>query len=331
MPRFLRLLIILAPLIFVASCGVDSTPPPIVTEESGSAISLFLGNDPNVQYAPFYAAEKMGFFQKAHIVVTFDYGMDSDGLALVAAGEIPFTIATGDQVLLARADGLPVISVLSWYHDTPIGLLSSESQDLLRPEDLIGKHIGLPARFGPDYLGLYALLESAGIKESDITLDLIGFNQVDTLRDSDIDAVVGDIPSLSIPLFVAGYPVNTLPVADALHMASFGLVTNEDTLRKNPDLVSRMVGAVISGIRFTIAHPEDAFEWSESFVDHLGYANAAPQMDILEASILFYQGDPLGYAVPQAWENTHALLLEMGLLTTPLDLSAAFSNDFIRK
>ena len=108
-------------------------------------------------------------------------------------------------------------------------------------------------------------------------------------------------------------------------------MTNEDTLRQNPDLVDRMVQALISGIRYTIAHPEDAFESCQSFVDDLGYANAAPQMDILEASILFYQQDPLGYADPQAWGNSQSLLLEMGLLTAPLDLSAAFSNDFIRK
>ena len=331
MPRYLRLLIILTQLIFVASCGVESTSPPVVVEDPITSISLHLGNNPSVQYAPFYAAEKMGFFQEAQIAVTFEYGMETDGVALVAAGESPFAIATGDQVLLARSDGLPVISVLSWYHDTPIGVLASESQDLLHPEDLEGMHIGLPARFGPDYLGLYALLESAGLQENSITLDLIGFNQVDALRAGDIDAVVGDIPSISVPLFVAGVPVLTLPVAETLHLASFGLVTNEETFRQNPDLVNRMVGAVISGIRFTIAHPEDAFEWSESFVDDLGYANAAPQMDILEASILFYQHDPLGYADPQAWENSHALLLEMGLLTAPLDLSTAYSNDFIRK
>ncbi len=331
MPRYLRLLIALAPLIFIASCGVDSPPSPVVTEESVTAISLYLGKDPSVQYAPFYTAEKMGFFQNAQLAVTFEYGLDTDGVAMVAAGEIPFTIATGDQVLLARADGLPVISILSWYRDTPIGVLALESQDLLHPQDLMGKHIGLPARFGPDYLGLYALLESAGLKESDISLDLIGFNQVDALSTGEIDAVVGNIPNLSISLFVAGHPVDTLPVADTLHLASYGLVTNEETFRQNPDLVGRMVAAVLSGIRFTIAHPEDAFECSQAFVDDLGYANAAPQMDILEASISFYQGDPLGYAVPQAWENTHALLLEMGLLTTPIDLSAAFSNDFIRK
>jgi NitT/TauT family transport system substrate-binding protein len=42
-----------------------------------------------------------------------------------------------------------------------------------------------------------------------------------------------------------------------------------------------------------------------------------------------YQVDPYGYTDPVAWENMQALLLKMGLLTEPLDILAAYSNDFI--
>lgn len=330
-PHTLLLLIILAQMFLATSCGSNPTPLPVAVEDSLTAVSLFLGRKPSVQYAPFYSADKMGFYQKADLAVAFEYGMDTEGVALVAAGEIPFAIASADQVLLARASGMPVISVLSWYRDTPIGVVALESQDLSHPVVLKGVRIGLPARFGADYLGLHALLNVAELEERENTIEIIGFNQVDSLLAGEVDAIVGDIPSLSIPLFVAGHPAIAMPVADYLQLASLGLVTNEDTLRQNPDLVDRMVQALISGIRYTIAHPEDAFESSQAFVDGLGYANAAPQMDILEASILFYQQDPLGYADPQAWENSQSLLLEMGLLTAPLDLSAAFSNDFIRK
>ncbi len=329
--RCLRILLVLAQIFIVVACSSRATLLPITAEDPLPSVNLYLGSSPNIQYAPFYAADKMGFFQGAGINVTFIYGFDTDGVALVAVGETPFAIVSGEQVLLARAQGLPVITVLGWFRHTPVGVLSSETQDLLQPKDLIGKRIGISGRFGADYVGLVALLNAAKLDETDITLDLLGFNQVDALRAGEVDAIVGDLPGLSVPLFVAGVPVITLPVSDTLHLVSFGLVTNEKTLRADPDLVRRMVTAVLSGIRFTSAHPEDAFELSQAFVDDLGYANAAPQMDILKASIQFYQGDPLGYSAPEAWENTQSLLLEMGLLTTPLDLTAAFSNDFIRK
>jgi NitT/TauT family transport system substrate-binding protein len=37
----------------------------------------------------------------------------------------------------------------------------------------------------------------------------------------------------------------------------------------------------------------------------------------------------LGYSDPQAWENMQDVLLDMGLITEKLDLSKAFTNEFI--
>ncbi|MEN8172109.1 MAG: ABC transporter substrate-binding protein [Chloroflexota bacterium] len=330
MPRAIQTVLILLLVILISACGSDPTPLPISEAEPLPVLHLFLGTSPSIKYAPFYAAEARGFFKNAGIDVRFEYGLDAEGIGLVGDGEIPFAISSGEQVLLARDHGLPVITILGWYRDTPIGVLALESQGLDDPDDLAGMRIGLPDRFGADYLALLALLNAAGLSESDINLDTIGYHQIDALLAGDQDAVVGDIPSLSIQFYLSGNPVEVIPAADSVQLASFGLVANQETIDDHPDLVHQMVQAVKSGIRFTITHPDEAFELSEAYVADLGFANAAPQMDILEASIKYYQQDPLGYSSLEAWQNTQAMLLEMGLLTTPLDLSAAFSNDFIR-
>ena len=51
--------------------------------------------------------------------------------------------------------------------------------------------------------------------------------------------------------------------------------------------------------------------------------------DELAAAARKGETDPLGYADPEAWENMQQVLLEMGLLTEPIDLDAAYTNDFI--
>jgi NitT/TauT family transport system substrate-binding protein len=58
-------------------------------------------------------------------------------------------------------------------------------------------------------------------------------------------------------------------------------------------------------------------------------AEDAVQKQVLATSIELWQGEPLGYCNPQAWENMQTLLLEMGLLSEPQDVSEAFTNDFL--
>jgi NitT/TauT family transport system substrate-binding protein len=115
-------------------------------------------------------------------------------------------------------------------------------------------------------------------------------------------------------------------------LAANGLITNEATLAQNPDLVQRMVRAVLHGIADALADPDEAFEISKKYVEGLANADAETlsiQRQVLQASTAFWQADPLGQIDPQAWENMQDILLEMGLLTEPLDLSEAYNDQFI--
>jgi len=53
---------------------------------------------------------------------------------------------------------------------------------------------------------------------------------------------------------------------------------------------------------------------------------------VLAASLDLWRAPQLGRTDPAAWQETHDLLLQMGLLSAPLpDLSAAYSNDFVER
>jgi len=73
----------------------------------------------------------------------------------------------------------------------------------------------------------------------------------------------------------------------------------------------------------------EAYEISKDYVEALEEADEAVQREVLATSIDIYQKDPLGYSDPQAWENMQRVLLDMGLLNEPIDLTMAFTNDFI--
>jgi NitT/TauT family transport system substrate-binding protein len=292
-------------------------------------IRLPLGYIPNVQFAPLYVALDKGYFRQNGIEIEFDYSFETDAVALVGANELQFAVVSGDQVLLARAHGLPVVYVLSWYQDYPVSVVSKTGQGILTPDNLAGKKIGLPGLYGTSYIGLRALLSAGGLNESDVTLDSIGYNQVEALVSDQEQAVVVYTTNEPIQLRNEGYQIDEIKVKDYDHLVSNGLITNETTLAQDPDLVRMMNQAILTGLEDTIDNPGEAYQICLKYVEGLAQADQAIQKEVLNASIEFWKAERLGYSDPDAWQNTQEVLLDVGFLTQPLELTKAYSNEFL--
>ncbi|MBI5842774.1 MAG: ABC transporter substrate-binding protein [Chloroflexi bacterium] len=319
-------LIMLGMALFLSACGSSQSG-----NEAGNLvhIKLPLGYIPNVQFAPLYVGVEKGYFKDEGIEIEFDYSFETDAMALVGAGELQFAVVSGEQILLARAQELPVVYVAAWYQQYPVAVVSKAEQGILTPADLKDKKIGLPGLFGANYIGLDALLFSAGLTEADVTLDSIGFNQVEALATDQEQAVSVYAANEPVQLRAQGYEINEILVADHVQLASNGLITNEKTIAENPELVKSMVAALVKALEYTITNPDDAYELSKAHVEGLADADEAVQKEVLARSIELWQAERVGLSDMQAWENMQDTLLKMGLLTEALDLSKAFTNEFV--
>ena len=301
------------------------------TEETGNLtkIRLPMGYIPNIQYAPLYVAAEKGYFRDAGIDVEFDYKFETDGVALVGSGELPFSLVSGEQVLLARAQGLPVRYVAAWYQQYPVSVVAKSDQEILIPQDLEGKKIGLPGLFGANYVGLLAMLYEAKMSEKDVTLDSIGFNQVELLASGQQDVVVGYTANEPIQLRARGIPVTEIRVSDYVQLAANGILSSEKVIEENPELVRGFVGAFLKGLADTIANPEEAYQLSAAHIPNFADLDKDVQMQVLETSIEQWKAERLGYSDPQAWENMQNVLLEMGMIGGKIDLNKAYTNEYI--
>lgn len=322
MQKQLRIIIIVVIAgLLLAACGTDEA-----ADGELMTIRLPMGFVADPQYAPFYVATERGYFAEAGFAVEFDYSFETDGVALVGANELPLAIASGEQVLLARAQGVPVVYVMEWFQKFPIAIVSKAEANIVTPQDLNGRSLGLPGFFGASYVGYLGLLAASDMQPEDVNASDIGFNQIESLLTGQSEAVVGYANNEPVQLAGRGEAVNVIQVADYIDMVANGIITNETTIAENPELVERFVGAVLRGLADTLADPDAAFEISKSYVEGLEDG----RKPVLEASLPLWQADTLGLSDLASWQNTQDVLLDAGLMDNPLaDLTAVFSNDFV--
>jgi NitT/TauT family transport system substrate-binding protein len=292
-------------------------------------VRLVMPFRPDVQFAPFYVAIEEGYFTDSGLNVTIEHLPENEAVVLVGAGEVQFAVVSGEQVLLARAQELPVVYVMAWWNDYPVAVAVPEASAIYSPTDLVGKKVGIPGLYGASYIGFRALLSADGVSESETTLDTIGYNQVEAMLAGQEDAIVVYANNEPLQLQDQGFPIRLIRVADYVTLASNGLITNEETLAANPELVRKMITAILKGIDRAITNTDEAYEISKEFVEGLEQAQSDVLRNVLEESVSFWKTDQPGVSKPDAWTNMHNILLEMGLLESPLNVQDAYSNDYL--
>jgi len=320
----LTLVIILTALLLTACTG--GMPAP---NGSLRAITLNLTYIPNVQFAPFYVGIENGYFADAGLNVTLNYGNEADLIALVGSGNQQFMIASGEQVLMGRAQGLPVVTVYNWYKQFPVGVVSLAEKNISTPIDLKGKTIGLPGLYGANYIGFEAFAQNEGLQDSDYTLQSIGFTQVESLVGGIVDAAVIYLANEPSQLRAMGYEINTLRVADSIDLIGNGLVTNESTIKEDPELVRAVLGALLKGIQFTAENPDETYRICAKYVDNLAEADEAVQKQVLAESIKLWDVYPTNENHSVRWENMQSVLLKLGLMSQSVDLKGVYDGSFL--
>ncbi len=348
MGRLTRVVLSILAVLALAACGVTATPTPAAaptivpaaaaspTTQAGGPlkkITMGLGYIPDIQFAPFYVARERGFFRDEGLEIEFKQGFDTDVLKLLGTGALNFGVAGGDEVMVARSQGVPLVYVASWFQQYPITITALEGANIRTVADLKGRTVGVPGRYGATYVGLLALLDSAGMQLSDIQLREIGFTQTQALAQKQVEAVVGYVNNEPVQLRALGQAITTINVFDNVALVSNGLVTDEKTLRDDPDLVRRVTRAVLRGIQSTIDNPEEAITLAIPTIP--GSAEKRDQLRaVLTATLPLLQSPQtqahgLGYCDPTTWAASRDLLRKLKVLGSDIDLDKTYTNAFL--
>lgn len=324
--------VVLVSLLLVAACARSApTPTPTPQPTRGpEPITLALGYIPSVQFAPFYVAIEKGYFREEGLEVRLRYGFESDMMKLVASGEIPFVIASGEEVILARAQGLPLTYIMRWYNKFPVAVFAPKEAGLNEPKKLEGHKVGISCLCGASLTAWKALVYAAKVDEKAVNLQTIGFTQAAAVQEGKVEAAIDYIVNGPVQLRLAGREVDVIPVSDYIDLPSNGLVTSEVVLLERPALAEKMVRALLKGLRDTLNNPDEAFRIAIKTVPEAGGENEKVNRAIFDESLkLWQQPEPLGASDRATWETAARFMREMGLITTDVAVDSLFTNQLV--
>ncbi len=308
---------------------------PTLTADNKTVISLRnvkfgVSYIPNVQFAPLYISQQKGFYAEEGIAVELEYGYESDFVTLAAQGTKEFAAASGDQIILARSQGIPITYIMKWYQRYPVGLMIPTSKNITTIAGLKGKQVGLPGFFGATYIGWKALLYSSGLNESEVVVKQIGFNQAAAVQQNMVDAAMVYIVNEPIQLRAAGVEVNVIEVSDSIDLVANGLAVGDKLMKSDPDLVQRMVRATLRGLIYAVNHPDEAFAISRRAIPEITDKTAPMQRKVLNAALELWTADKYGVSTRKSWQESVDFMKKTGLLKRPVAVDSLYTNKFIK-
>jgi putative hydroxymethylpyrimidine transport system substrate-binding protein len=295
-------------------------------------VTLALDWYPNANHAGIYLAQDRGYFVDAGLDVTISVPSDpTTVLQTVGAGRDTFGISYHSEVLFARAEDVPIVSVAALVQHPLNSLMVLADSDIQSPADLAGKTVansGLPA----DDAFIHTILTNVGLTTDDVTVVNVGYDLMPAVLSGRADAVIGVYWTHETILAEReGSPVRYFRVEEwgVPDYYELVLVTGETTIADQPEAVTAMLGALQRGYEDAIADPQTAIDLLVAESPDL-----LPDVELegLELLIpLWTDGGaiPFGLQTEERWTSYGEWLIEEGLLAEDVDIAGAWTADLL--
>ena len=299
------------------------------SEPERASVKLALDWYPNANHIGLYIAQSKGYFDEEGLDVNMYTPSDpSTVLQTVGAGQDDFGMSYQPDVLLARNEDVPVVSVLGVVQHPLNSLMTLKTSGLTSPAHLKGRKVGYPGIPTNEPL-LDTMLKQDGLRGlEDVEMVNIGWNISESLIGEKVDAVIGAYwTHESIHMENLGYPVNVMRMEDwgVPDYYELVLVTGESYLAENEDVVERFVRAMKRGY-------EEAIADAQAGVDVLVAANEGeideaidrPGADLLVDLWQLPGGGGFGTQETARWDGFVQWMKDNGMIGESLQASAAY-------
>jgi putative hydroxymethylpyrimidine transport system substrate-binding protein len=294
------------------------------TPEEARPLRISLDFFPNPNHVPLYVAIEDGLFQDRGVDVEIIVPANpSDPAKLAAARTIDVALTPQINYLIARSEGLPLVSIGALIDRNLGGLLAVLNTGIASAEDLRGRRIGYSlAPLEP--ILWETMLRCVGVSIDEVELVNVGYATIPSLLTGSIDAVGAFRNFEPIQVELQGAEPIFFPQEEYCIPATYDiiLVAHPSVIEKRESDLRALLDVLSEAIAYTRAHPETAF---------LRFVSANPDLDDALNRRSFDATLPL-YAAgarhddPEIWRAMQAYLLENELIATEFPLDALYTT-----
>jgi NitT/TauT family transport system substrate-binding protein len=265
-----------------ASNGGSASP---AGSGAGTALVVGLGYIPSVQFAPFYLAQQKGYYAAEGVAVTFQNDIDANLIPKVGSGQIDVGLADGTSVIPAASQGIPIRYLATIYGKFPSIVFAKAASGVGSAADLKGRKIGIPGKYGSSWVMLQALLSSAKLSTSDVTIvEYPDFGQGAAVAQGAVDAATGFVNNEPVQLEQSGTKATVLTIDAITPLPGPGLIAASATIGAKRAAIAGFVRATLKAMNEIVATPSAGLDASITAVPEL--ASQRPlQEAILAATI----------------------------------------------
>lgn len=303
-------------------------------ETAGQPTKAVLSLDwvPNTNHTGFYVALDKGWYAEEGIELEIQIPSDpAAALKQVAAGNTEFGVSFEEEVTIARANDIPVVSIAAIIQHNTSAFAALKSSGIKSAADFEGKKYasyGLPI----ERPILEGLMRCAGADASKVEFVDVGFDAFPALVAGRVDlawifmgwdgiqAQLKGVELAVVPLYGSCLPDYYTPV----------IISGEKTLSKRGDLVRRFLAATARGYEYAIQNPEES---AEILLKH------SPESDpaLVKASQSYlsprYQEDAPRWGEQKAeiWRQFTDWMFEQKLISKKIDAERAYTSKYLPK
>ncbi len=315
----------------LAACG---TKQDTLSAPAAKPFTLMLDFFPNADHAAIYSAIAHGDFRAVGLDVEPEAPANpAEPLKLLAAGKVDMAISYEPELLLARDQGLRLVSIGALVQRPLTSIIALPGHHVTSVASLAGKLVGTA---GIPYQAamLHTALQHAGVNPSTVREANVGFNLVPAMLSGQVDATLGGFWNYeAIQLRLMGKHPTVIPIdqAGVPKYNELVLVVREAQAHTDGQDLRAFMQALTRGEQEVRADPAAA-------AATLTAANPSlePKLQLesirqtLPATQPSNAGEPFGWQDPEAWAAFGTWMYAHGLLMHNPDAGLPpFSNEFL--